>query len=160
MWLIFATLFVQFVILTIIDDGPDALLKSIHLVTYAAILTFLIVNRGVPWMWMVAVGALANCVVIVANGGVMPLSQSAQDRAGLPATDRFDNSVVLHHPRLRFLGDVFATPKWLPLASVFSIGDVILFLGLVPMMIAISRVPKDETRSFLRPLEDEPIPEA
>jgi len=156
MWLIFATLLVQFVIVGVIDDGPLAFLKFVHVATYVTILIFLLANRGVPWMWAVTVGALSNCVVIAANGGVMPQSRSAQRRAGLHATERFANSQVLDHPRLGFLGDIFATPKWLPLANVFSIGDVILLVGLVPMVIAISRVPTDEIRPFLLPVEDEP----
>jgi len=153
MWLIFAALAIQFVILAVLDDAPTAVLKSVHIATYAAILVFLIANRRVPWMWAVALGALSNWIVISANAGVMPQSRSAQRTAGLDPTSGFANSQVLDHPRLRFLGDVFATPSWMPLANVFSIGDIILFVGLIPMIITISRVPAAETRSYLLPLD-------
>ena len=36
---------------------------------------------------------------------------------------------MLPHPRLGFLGDVFAIPAGFPLANVFSIGDVLIVLG-------------------------------
>jgi hypothetical protein len=31
-------------------------------------------------------------------------------------------------PHLQFLGDVFATPRWLPGRDVFSVGDVAIVL--------------------------------
>lgn len=154
MWLIFASLGVQFVILAVVDDGPDGVLRAIHLTTYGMIMIFLIANRRVPWMWAVALGAVCNFVVIAANRGVMPASRSAQRAAGLKPRDGFANSQVVSHPRLRFLGDIFATPRSLPLANVFSIGDVILLAGLVPLVIAVCRVPAGEARSFLVPTVD------
>ena len=39
------------------------------------------------------------------------------------------NSVALADPRLPWLIDRFATPRWVPFASVFSVGDVLIVLG-------------------------------
>jgi hypothetical protein len=39
------------------------------------------------------------------------------------------NSGVVEHPKLAFLGDVFAVPAQFPLANVFSVGDVLIILG-------------------------------
>jgi hypothetical protein len=36
---------------------------------------------------------------------------------------------VLAHPHLGFLGDVLPMPSWMPLANVFSIGDVLIAVG-------------------------------
>jgi hypothetical protein len=36
---------------------------------------------------------------------------------------------VLTDPYLPMLGDLSATPAWLPLSKVFSVGDVALWLG-------------------------------
>ena len=50
--------------------------------------------------------------------------------AGLPVeVDHFVNSGVLDDPRLAFLGDVFASPAWLPLRNVYSPGDLLLLAG-------------------------------
>jgi hypothetical protein len=38
---------------------------------------------------------------------------------------------VLPDPRLAFLGDVFAIPRGWPLANVFSVGDVLIAVGVV-----------------------------
>jgi hypothetical protein len=43
--------------------------------------------------------------------------------------DEFMNSGVLPHPTWAWLGDVFAWPEPMPLANVFSIGDVLIVLG-------------------------------
>ena len=59
-----------------------------------------------------------------------PASRSALERAGLHLNPHeFLNSGVLAHPHLAFLGDVLATPSWVPLANVFSIGDVLILCG-------------------------------
>ena len=43
--------------------------------------------------------------------------------------DRFANSTAVAHPKLQFLGDVFALPSSWPLHNVFSVGDVLIVLG-------------------------------
>ena len=61
---------------------------------------------------------------------VVDVDLDALQRAGWPTvSDQFENSTALAHPRLLFLGDVFAVPKWVPFANVFSIGDLLLVLG-------------------------------
>ena len=42
----------------------------------------------------------------------------------------FSNSVVVADPALRPLTDIFALPAWLPFANVFSIGDVLIGVGI------------------------------
>jgi Family of unknown function (DUF5317) len=83
-----------------------------------------------PGLLLVGSGGTLNAIAIVANGLVMPASPSALARAGLPATlDRFTNSVAVADPALAALGDVWAIPSGLPLAGVFSAGDVVIALG-------------------------------
>jgi hypothetical protein len=64
----------------------------------------------------------------------MPASAVAWRLAGRPAASGFANSLPVDHARLLFLGDVFAIPHGLPLANVFSVGDVLLVLGLMWMV--------------------------
>ena len=47
------------------------------------------------------------------------------------------NSVVLADPALRPLSDIFALPAWLPFANIFSIGDVLIGIG-VAVVIAVA----------------------
>ena len=81
-------------------------------------------------MPLVALGAALNLLVISVNGGVMPASPSALAGAGLPVNEPgFQNSTALAEPRLAFLGDVFSLPVSWPLSNVFSVGDVLIALG-------------------------------
>jgi hypothetical protein len=59
----------------------------------------------------------------------MPASPSALAGAGLDLEPGFQNSTALADPRLAFLGDVFYIPASWPLSNVFSIGDVLIALG-------------------------------
>lgn len=134
--------------------GPLPFLRgqelNVHVASYAALGVFLWLNRHLPGMWLVAPGFASNAVAIVANGGLMPASEEALRAAGrwvvLEATGAvYNNSAVMGpHTRLWFLGDVFALPSWLPLANVFSVGDVLLALGalvLVPALMGARPAP-------------------
>jgi hypothetical protein len=128
--LLAGSLAVQVLIISFVTGGPSWLHPALHLATYVAALAFLAANFAIPGLRTVALGGLANFVVIAVNGGVMPASRSALVDAGRGQTQNaFDNSGVVHQARLRFLGDVFAMPAWMPLHNVFSIGDVLIGLG-------------------------------
>lgn len=123
-------LLAQVVVVSILPDLPGWLAVTIHLASYAAVLAFIILNRHLPGLWLVGLGGLTNLLAISANGGVMPASAEALRTAGRAATeDGFTNSEVLEDPRLEFLGDVIPLPSWMPFANVFSIGDVLIAVG-------------------------------
>ena len=73
-------------------------------------------------------GAGCNLAAIVANGGWMPADADAlASVGGLPAGA--SNSIVVADPALGPLTDLFALPAALPLANVFSVGDVLIGAG-------------------------------
>lgn len=108
---------------------PKALAASLHVLTYAVAFGFLWLNRRVAGVWIVAAGATTNGVVIALNGGTLPASASAVKAAGLDGELAFANSGVLENPVLPWLGDSFAWPAPLPLANTFSVGDVLIVVG-------------------------------
>ncbi len=127
---IFASLVIQVVIVSIVPDGNPWVHRALHLASYVLAAAFLWANRRIVGLWLIALGALLNAIAIFSNNGVMPASAAALRATGrLTSTKGFINSGVLAHPRVRFLGDIFAMPKWLPLHNVFSIGDVCIALG-------------------------------
>jgi hypothetical protein len=129
---IFGALAIQIAIVSIVPDGSPLLHRMLHIASYVLAGAFLVANRRTAGMWVVALGAGLNALVIVANNGVMAASSSALRAAGLAAkADGFANSTALAHPRLLVLGDVFAVPKSWPMHSVFSIGDLCIALGAV-----------------------------
>ena len=125
--LIWATLILQVVALEV--AMPHGLAAAFHIGTYVAAVAFLWFNRAFPGVLIVGAGALLNGVVIALNGGTLPASAAAVERAGLDPDLAFDNSAVLADPVLPWLGDVFAWPAPLPLANTFSIGDILIVAG-------------------------------
>ena len=106
---------------------------SLYVVSTVFVLMALVINLRQPGFWLIILGALANFTVIVANGGQMPASPDAwlalNGVAAVPTTD-FSNSVLAGPSTvLAFLGDNFVLPRPLPLANVFSIGDVLIGVG-------------------------------
>lgn len=140
-WLVTGGFIIQILIMGVIEMDSDVVARSLHLLTYAMIGVCIVLNRQVRWMWVVGVGWASNVIVIAANGGVMPTSASAARTLGRTAGDRFENSAPLANPRLEFLGDVFVSPSWLPMRNAFSVGDVILIVGLALVVWSASRAP-------------------
>jgi hypothetical protein len=132
-WIVLLALAVQILIVSVLPGLDPDVFRPVHAATYGLLGWFLWLNRGLPGVWLIAAGGLANAVAIVANGGVMPAASGALATAGLPAEKpgEFANSAAVHAPSLGWLGDVFAVPEaWGPAANVFSIGDVVIAIGL------------------------------
>jgi Family of unknown function (DUF5317) len=123
-------LFTQVVIIEVIPHANHAALSAVHVATYVAAGWFVWVNRAIPGLWIIALGATSNGVTIAINGGTLPASRAALNAAGIhPKAGEFLNSGVLAHPHLSFLGDVFAIPDRFPLSNVFSVGDTLIVIG-------------------------------
>jgi hypothetical protein len=127
--LVWATLALQVVVVEV--PMPGIVAGVLHVATYVLALGFLVVNRDVAGLPLVAGGAASNGVTIALNGGVLPASPAAVTAAGLDPDPGFANSAVVTDPVLPWLGDVFAWPAPLPLANTFSVGDVLIVLGVV-----------------------------
>jgi DHA3 family macrolide efflux protein-like MFS transporter len=110
---------------------------------FGLLLVALWANRGYPGMILVFIGILSNAVVIVVNGGYMPIWEPALTAAGLTPADvttalhyilppPLDANFLLH---LGPFADVIPIP--LPvIQNVASIGDVFLMLGLAFFLFA------------------------
>jgi hypothetical protein len=115
------------IVITAAPLFPNWLGRPLHLTSFVLAAVFIWLNRRLPGVLFVAVGAGMNLAAIAANGGVMPASAAAWRSAGLPTTaNGFDNSHVIAHARLPWLGDAFAIPRGWPFANVFSVGDVVV----------------------------------
>ncbi|HXQ96778.1 MAG TPA: DUF5317 family protein [Candidatus Acidoferrales bacterium] len=106
-----------------------------------AVLLFVLVNLRIRGMAVVALGATLNLLAILANGGTMPASRGALAVAGLQTAGGYASSRELASPVLAPLGDVFALPAGVPLANVFSVGDVLIALGILVVIVAAMRGP-------------------
>jgi Family of unknown function (DUF5317) len=129
-WLAVVAIAAQILIISVMPQGGGFVHHAAHLGSYALIAAFLWVNRGIPYLWLAALGGALNLTAIVANGGVMPADPDALAAAGVhQEAGDFANSTTVAHPHLSFLGDVFAVPSSWPVSNVFSIGDVVLVVA-------------------------------
>ena len=106
--------------------------------SYVLLIAVVVANRKLPGFWLVALGLGLNLLAMLANGGYMPVTAEALQRAGLAqlalgaepgarVVNSKDVLVAREWARLWILGDVLAI-RW-PLKTVFSIGDVFLAGG-------------------------------
>jgi Family of unknown function (DUF5317) len=98
-------------------------------------------NYRVPGMPIVMLGAASNLAAILANGGYMPASETALASLGRSVISGYSNSSIVAEPRLPWLTDIFALPAWVPATNVFSVGDVLIGLGVVAVIIAAMQQP-------------------
>jgi hypothetical protein len=105
------------------DAGP-----AIYIASTAFVFVAVLRNVAIPGVALIAIGAGCNLAAIVANGGWMPADPVALESVG-GAGAGYTKSIVVGEPALRPLIDTFALPAWLPLANVFSVGDVLIGLG-------------------------------
>jgi Family of unknown function (DUF5317) len=132
LWTAPAALALQVLIVTIAPQGDMTLHAVIHVGTYVLAGVFLWGNRKIAGVSLIGIGMLANAIAILANQGVMPASTSAQHLAGLTEGGGFHNSAALAHPHLSWLGDIIPIPG--PLPNVLSIGDCIIFTGMLVLL--------------------------
>ena len=141
-WLMIAGLVVQIVLFSpfgaarVGDLGPPIYVGS-TLVVAGAILA----NLRIPGMALVGLGAISNLAAIIANGGYMPADPRAMAALGVSAPTTYSNSAVVADPALWPLTDIFAMPVWMPWSNVFSIGDVMIVVGVVIVIAAAMRRP-------------------
>jgi len=111
------------------DLGP-----VLYVASTVAVFAALMRNLSLPGLPIVALGAALNLLAILANGGTMPSDPAAwvalTGVAAIP-TDDFTNSALMGPgTALPWLGDVFVLPRPIPLANVFSVGDVLIAVGI------------------------------
>jgi hypothetical protein len=140
-WLILLALLIQLLIFPFIQGKALVTIGTeyLHLLSYALLLLFALLNWREWGILAMGTGMAVNLLVIALNGGYMPTTPAALSAAGrvraaeqLQALGHYGNNTVqTASTRLAGLSDRFHTPDWLPLANVFSLGDVLLALGLI-----------------------------
>jgi MFS family permease len=129
-------------------DIVEALRLPLLVGAFAILLVALWVNRTYPGLSLAFLGVLANGLVILVNGGYMPIWGTALSAAGLTPADVtrsfhvvVDGGASDFLGRLLILGDVIPVPISF-IQNVYSLGDLFLTLGLAFFLFAgVVRVP-------------------
>ncbi|HHX23555.1 MAG: DUF5317 domain-containing protein [Tepidanaerobacteraceae bacterium] len=105
--------------------------------SYAILLYFLISNLHIKAVSMVAIGVFLNLLVIIVNGGKMPVSLWAVEVTNLEDLREllYDPNYLYHtvldsSTKFKFLADIIPIPPPYPKPRVFSIGDFLMGTGL------------------------------
>ncbi|HSM54563.1 MAG TPA: DUF5317 domain-containing protein [Candidatus Sulfomarinibacteraceae bacterium] len=129
---------------------PDLLAPVILVWSQIVLLGFIWINRKRPGMLFLGLGLAMNFLVILANGGMMPVTpDTATSLSGFDAWSagaRFGpgKGVVLPTDATAFwdLSDRFLLPDWFPYEAAYSLGDVLIVLGALALLWAMSNGPK------------------
>jgi len=116
---------------------------SSYMIIFSYIVLLLAVwyNKKLKGMNFIALGIIFNFIVIVANGGNMPVLLSSLYKAGLNdfALVLKEGTYVTHvliteKTLFRFFADVIPLPPPFPDPSVVSVGDFLLFYGVFSLI--------------------------
>jgi hypothetical protein len=139
LWLFYAAIGLQLVAYPSIIMPyalPDRAATTLQVLSYAALVAITMINRRLPGMVIAGVGMLSNLAAILLNGGHMPALPAAMRAAGLTFTGVDNNSVADAAPTAPWLVDRFAAPHWLPGANIYSVGDILIVLGVIVLVAA------------------------
>jgi hypothetical protein len=114
--------------------GPAA--PAVYVVSNAVVLVAVARNLAIPGFVLVLLGGTSNLVAIVANGGYMPVSHDALVAIGRGAREGYSNNVQSENVVLAPLTDLYTMPAWVPMANIFSVGDVLIGVGAAIAVVA------------------------
>lgn len=139
LWLVLLPLLIQLAIFPLVSERPlfPYATVPLHILSYVILGVWLVVNLRMPPLLVIGVGGGLNVLVVGVNGGYMPVSATALIRAGQTAVaellqrgDAYGNVILMtDDTRLNLLGDIVPLPHLVPMAAVFSIGDLLIAIG-------------------------------
>ncbi len=116
--------------------------RAAHVLTsigYLAALGGLWLNIAHGWVGVMLIGTASNALVIIANGGRMPVTRAALERLGGPFLGTIASGVDPRHvlatpgTPLAFLGDSIAVGAG-RLGVILSPGDLVMGLGIAGLV--------------------------
>ena len=140
-WLLFVGVGIQVIVDIGVGRGvlPDAGLGGylLLLLSQLLVLVWVALNWTLPGMVLVLAGLLLNALVIGANGA-MPVDIEAVRALGFDGAEvpLGKHTVMTEDTLLPWLADIWVLT---PLRTVISVGDVVLAVGLIPLMHALMR---------------------
>lgn len=128
-WAVLVAAAIQVVVTSLARGGSHDLHVAFHAASYGLVFWFLVANRRLAGMPLLALGVTLNSIAIALNGGVMPASRTALDISGIDTSGGYANSAAVAHAKLQAIGDVIPVPGPWPIGNVLSVGDLLIFAG-------------------------------
>ncbi|NHM30034.1 DUF5317 domain-containing protein [Neobacillus terrae] len=108
---------------------------AIYMLVYVVGLIFLMANRKKEGFTVIFIGVFLNFLVMIVNGGRMPVSGEAATVLSPEYIQYLKNGHYAKHQlmtesaHLKFLGDIIPLSKPYPRTQIISIGDVVMNIG-------------------------------
>ena len=119
--------------------------KVLFLLSHLPLLLFVWLNRRLAGIQILGIGVLCNLLVILSNGGLMPISPQTLVRIN-PGSTLDQWTVGFHYGRskdiillqqdttLWWLSDILVLPPPFPWPTAFSVGDLLIALGIIVLL--------------------------
>lgn len=136
-WIFPLLLAVQLAVFTLQNDSKflGQISGYIYILVYVLGLLFLYMNRKNPGFLLILIGVFLNFLVMVLNGGRMPVSLEAASILEPGYLDVLKEQLYAKHTaltestKLGLLGDVIPVTDPYPRTQIISIGDIIMNIG-------------------------------
>lgn len=147
LYFVFAAFFLEYMVLTLLRRGYLAIgtiTLIADIVMYTMLVYFVFLNRKNKWILLMGAGVALNAIVIFANGGVMPVSESAVRAFGITGgvAARGLYELADSNTKFVFLADIISLGT--PRLGIASIGDIIECVGLAMFIITEMRNKPDK----------------
>ncbi|MEH6956390.1 DUF5317 domain-containing protein [Neobacillus drentensis] len=136
-WIFPLLLIVELAVFSLQNDSKflGQISGYIYIVVYVLGLLFLFMNRKNPGFILILLGVFLNFLVMVLNGGRMPVSLDAASILPAGYLDVFKEQLYAKHTaltestKLGILGDIIPITDPYPRTQIISIGDIIMNIG-------------------------------
>ncbi|MBA1336364.1 MAG: hypothetical protein HPY66_2799 [Firmicutes bacterium] len=126
----------------------------LHVISYVLLLLFTLLNWKIAGIPIIGTGILLNAIAIFSNGGYMPAladnllkTAAGKGSEAVAYGGAVNNSIqITDSTRFPWLCDIFVLPSWLPFSNVFSVGDIIIAVG-VSIYLVINMGRKNQPRA-------------
>lgn len=135
--LVLGSLAIRLLIDTPFLTGPllRAWTTPLFLLSFGLLIWWVWENRQLAGGLLIGAGVIMNLAAITVNGGAMPVDPVAAMYAGKPIGDAAPGALADVHRsfgeqvQLWLLTDIFPIPAGIPFAAVYSLGDIVLTIG-------------------------------
>jgi len=152
-WLVFVAVIPQILVFQIPAISrfvPETFVPFIQITSMLGLLVFVARNFLVPGFWALGFGLLSNYLVIIMNGGWMPVSPQTLSRLSLSKPETYwqigtrlgyskDYIMAVEDTKLVWFSDVLTLPQWFPYKFAFSVGDILISIGTLILLWSLSK---------------------
>jgi hypothetical protein len=152
-WLVFVSVLPQILAFYIPSIGqyiPNSILPVLQILSMFGLVVFTLLNFFAPGFWALGMGLTCNFLVILCNGGWMPISVETLQRMMPSRPEDYwtigsrlgftkDRIMASADTQLIWLSDRYTLPIGLPQNIAFSLGDIFISVGVFFLLWSLSR---------------------